>query len=46
MATVKEATQSAMAFVRESLGLERTENLQLEEIESAKEGPHDAGESL
>ena len=43
---VKEATQSAMAFVRESLGLERTENLQLEEIESAKEGPHDAGESL
>jgi len=46
MVTIKEATQSAMAFAQESLGEGRTAYLQLEEIESAKEGPHDAGESL
>jgi len=34
---IKDATVSAMAFARESLGAERTENLQLEEIESALE---------
>jgi hypothetical protein len=38
MATIKEAVLNAMAFAREALGLERTENLQLEEIESAQEG--------
>jgi hypothetical protein len=37
MATIKEATQSAIAFARESLGAERTHGLQLEEIESALE---------
>ena len=35
MATIKEATQNAMAFARDSLGEERTRGLQLEEIESA-----------
>lgn len=38
MATIKEATLNAMAFARDSLGAERTEALQLEEIESATEG--------
>jgi hypothetical protein len=37
MATIKEATQNAMAFARDSLGAERTAYLQLEEIESAME---------
>ena len=37
MATIKEATQSAIAFARESLGEERTRGLQLEELESAME---------
>jgi hypothetical protein len=41
MVTIKEATQSAMAFAQESLGEGRTAYLQLEEIESAKEGPQD-----
>jgi hypothetical protein len=37
MVTIKEATQNAMEFARESLGAERTENLLLEEIESSIE---------
>jgi hypothetical protein len=37
MVTIKEATQSAISFARESLGPERTENLLLEEIESSIE---------
>ena len=41
MFTIQEAAQKAMAFARESLGSERTQGLQLEEIESAKEGPHE-----
>ena len=41
MVTIKEAALNAMAFARESLGEERTRGLQLEEIESAKEGPAD-----
>lgn len=35
---MKEATLNAMAFARETLGAERTQSLQLEEIESASEG--------
>lgn len=38
MATIQEATQSAMDFARQTLGAERAKGLQLEEIESAKEG--------
>ena len=34
MATIQEATQSAMAFALASLGAERTQGLRLEEIES------------
>jgi hypothetical protein len=38
MATIQEATQSAMNFARQTLGAERAKGLQLEEIESDKEG--------
>ena len=38
MATIQEATQSAVNFARQTLGAERAKGLQLEEIESAKEG--------
>ena len=37
MATIKEATLNAMAFARESLGAQRMQSLQLDEIESATE---------
>ena len=42
MVTIKEATQNAMEFARESLGAERTRGLQLEEIESGAEDGVDA----
>jgi hypothetical protein len=38
MATIQEATANAIAFARASLGPERTQELRLEEIESATEG--------
>jgi hypothetical protein len=38
MATIQEATKNAITFARASLGPERTQGLQLEEIESATEG--------
>jgi hypothetical protein len=34
MASIKEATQAAIAFAREALGPERTTGIRLEEIES------------
>ena len=40
MATIKEATQNAMAFALDALGPERTQRMRLEEIESATEGSH------
>jgi hypothetical protein len=41
MATIQEATESAMTFARQSLGSARTQGLQLEEIESGTEGGTD-----
>lgn len=41
MATIKEATENAVAFALGSLGAERTNGLELEEIESATEGGMD-----
>jgi hypothetical protein len=38
MATIQEATANAIVFARTSLGLDRTQELRLEEIESATEG--------
>jgi hypothetical protein len=38
MATLQEATANAIVFARTSLGSERTQELRLEEIESAREG--------
>ncbi len=38
MATIQEATANAIVFARTSLGPERTQELRLEEIESATEG--------
>lgn len=38
MVTIQEATQNAMAFALQTLGSERAKSLQLEEIESVKEG--------
>jgi hypothetical protein len=38
MATIQEATANAIVFARTSLGSERTQELRLEEIESATEG--------
>lgn len=35
MATIKEATESAIRFAREALGPERTEGVRLEEVESS-----------
>jgi len=40
MATIKEATENAIAFALQTLGPERTRGLQLEEVESAGEGPN------
>ena len=36
MASIKEATENAIAFAQETLGPERTRAIRLEEIESAK----------
>jgi hypothetical protein len=38
MATIKEATQNAMAFALDALGPERAQGMRLEEVESAEEG--------
>lgn len=38
MATIQEAVQNAVVFARDSLGVDRTSGLRLEEIESATEG--------
>jgi hypothetical protein len=38
MATIQEATQNAMNFAQQALGVERARGLLLEEVESAKEG--------
>jgi hypothetical protein len=38
MATIQEATANAIVFARTSLGSDRTQELRLEEIESATEG--------
>jgi hypothetical protein len=38
MATIKEATQSVIAFAQETLGPERTLGLRLEEVESDQVG--------
>jgi hypothetical protein len=42
MATIKEAVQSATTFAMETLGPERTEGLQLEEVGSANVSGQDA----
>ena len=42
MATIKEAVQNATVFAQETLGVERTAGLQLEEVESANVGGEDA----
>jgi hypothetical protein len=42
MATIKEAVQNAVIFAKETLGPERTEGLQLEEVESSKVDDQDA----
>ena len=41
MATIQEATRNAIASARELLGEDRTNSLQLEEVESATEGGRD-----
>jgi hypothetical protein len=38
MATIQEATANAIVFARTSLGLDRTQGLRLEEVESGTEG--------
>ena len=42
MATIKEATENALAFAREALGPERTTYARLEEVESTKVHGKDA----
>jgi len=42
MASIKEATESALAFARAALGLERTAGARLEEVESTKVNGEDA----
>ncbi len=42
MATIKEAVQSAVAFAKDTLGPGRTEDLLLEEVESANVNGEDA----
>ena len=37
MATIQEATQNAVSFAQQMLGVERAKGLLLEEVESAKE---------
>jgi hypothetical protein len=41
MATIKEATENAAAFARETLGPARTQGLRLEEIVTESENGHD-----
>jgi hypothetical protein len=41
MATIKEATENAAAFARETLGPARTQGLRLEEIVAETENGHD-----
>lgn len=38
VATIQEATENAMSFAQQTLGVERAKGLLLEEVESAKEG--------
>jgi hypothetical protein len=42
MASIKEAVQNATLFAQETLGLERTAGLQLEEVESTSVNGQDA----
>ena len=42
MVTITEATRNAIGFAQESLGVERTQGLQLEEIESDTQNGRDA----